>query len=48
MDAIRTHLVRRGPQVLPLHTPPSDQSELGLRPVKTHEVDHAFFKEFDG
>ena len=24
------------------------QLELGLRPVKTYEVDHAFFKEFDG
>jgi cyclic beta-1,2-glucan synthetase len=26
MDAVRTHLVRRGPQVLPLLTPPFDQS----------------------
>ena len=25
-----------------------EQLELGLRPVKTSEVDHAFFKEFDG
>ena len=25
-----------------------EQLELGLRPVKTYEVDHAFFKEFDG
>ena len=26
MDAVRTHLIRRGPQVLPLLTPPFDQS----------------------
>ncbi|MEW6363220.1 MAG: hypothetical protein AB1714_01125 [Acidobacteriota bacterium] len=26
MDAVRTHLVRRGPQILPLLTPPFDQS----------------------
>ncbi len=25
-----------------------EQLELGVRPVKTYEVDHAFFKEFDG
>lgn len=25
-----------------------EQLELGLRPVKTYEVDHGFFKEFDG
>ncbi len=25
-----------------------EQLELGLRPVKTYEVDHAFFKEFEG
>ena len=25
-----------------------EQLELGLRPVKTYEVDHDFFKEFDG
>lgn len=25
-----------------------EQLELGLRPVKTYELDHAFFKEFDG
>ena len=25
-----------------------EQLELGLRPVKTYEVDHPFFKEFDG
>jgi restriction system protein len=25
-----------------------EQLELGLRPVKTYEVDDAFFKEFDG
>ena len=25
-----------------------EQLELGLRPVKTYEVDHTFFKEFDG
>jgi cyclic beta-1,2-glucan synthetase len=26
MDAVRTHLIRRGPQILPLLTPPFDQS----------------------
>jgi restriction system protein len=25
-----------------------EQLELGLRPVKTYEIDYAFFKEFDG
>jgi restriction system protein len=25
-----------------------EQLELGLRPVKTYEVDHTFFKEFEG
>jgi restriction system protein len=25
-----------------------EQLELGLRPIKTYEIDHAFFKEFDG
>src|SRR5437667_2337885 len=25
-----------------------EQLELGIRPVKTYEVDHTFFKEFDG
>lgn len=25
-----------------------EQLELGLRPIKTYEVDHVFFKEFDG
>jgi len=25
-----------------------EQLELGLRPVKTYEVDHGFFKEFEG
>lgn len=24
-----------------------EQLELGLRPVKTYEVDHGFFKEFE-
>ena len=25
-----------------------EQLELGLRPVKTYEIDQAFFKEFEG